>query len=121
MDWLAKMDRDELVRRMRHELEQTVLKVVDVVNDARDGHLINYSEEAVRDLMAEFRRRMYKTAAQMRVETTETSTDFSPSDPGVGLPRGGESIGAELQRRVSARLSRIIHPRGRRRGPDRPR
>jgi hypothetical protein len=38
MDRLYKMDRDELVRRMRADFERTMLQVADAVNDAPDGH-----------------------------------------------------------------------------------
>src|SRR5689334_5471136 len=98
MDRLAKMDREELVRRMRQEFEQTMLKVAEAVNAARSGHLINDSEEPVRDLMAEFRRRVFETAAQMRVEASEASADFSPGEAGTDASRRGGEVGAELQR-----------------------
>lgn len=78
MDRLAKLDRDELVRCMRADFEQTIRRVADAVNDAPDGHLIDGSEEQVRELLGEFRRRTFETAAQMRVEATEASIDFSP-------------------------------------------
>jgi hypothetical protein len=80
MDRLNKLDRDELVRRMREDFEQTILKVADAVNDAPDGHLLDGSEEQVRDLLGEFRRRAFETAAQMRVEATENSPAFSPGE-----------------------------------------
>ena len=112
MDRLAKLDRDELVRRMRLEFEQTLLKVADVVNDARDGHLIDDSEEQVRDLMAEFRRRVYQTAAQLRVGVTEASPDFSPGEAAVAAARDGGAVGGELQRPGGA-ASPPLHPRRR--------
>ncbi len=55
MDRLAKMDGDELVRRMRDDYERTMRQVADAVNAAPDGHLIDASEEQVRDLLGEFR------------------------------------------------------------------
>jgi hypothetical protein len=98
MDRLSKMDRDELVRRMREDFERTMLQVADAVNAAPDGHLIDGSEERVRDLLGDFRRRAFETAAQMRVEATESSAAFSPGEPGAGASRCGGSIDAELQR-----------------------
>jgi hypothetical protein len=98
MDRLAKMDQAELVRRMRQEFEQTMLKVAAAVNQARDGHLIDDSEEPVRDLMGEFRRRVFEMAAQMRVEATEASADFSPGEPAAGASRRGGEVDAQLQR-----------------------
>jgi len=98
MDGLAKIDRDELVRRMREDFERTMREVADAVNDAPDGHLIDGSEERVRDLLGEFRRRSFQAAAQMRVEATEASAAFSPGGAGAGQPRPGRPLDAQLQR-----------------------
>ena len=98
MDGLSKLDREDLVRRMREDFEATMLKVADAVNDAPQGHLIDGSEEQVRDLLGEFRRRAFEMAAQMRVEATEASPAFSPGEGRSGQPRGGGAVGAQLQR-----------------------
>ena len=95
MDGVAKIDREELVRRMRADFETTLRQVADAVNDAPDGHLIDGSEERVRDLLGDFRRRAFQTAAQMRVEATEASADFSPGEAGSGRPGRGGPVGAE--------------------------
>jgi hypothetical protein len=96
MDRLAKIDRDELIRRMRAKFEETMAQVTQAVNDAPDGHLINASEERCRDVLGEFRQAAYQTAVQMRVEATEADPSFSPSKPGSA--RGGDSHGAQLLR-----------------------
>jgi hypothetical protein len=96
MDRLVKIDRDELIRRMRCRFEDVMTQVAQAVNDASDGHLIDGSEERCRDVLGEFRRAAYETAVQMRVEATEADPSFSPSRP--GSPRGGDSDGAELLR-----------------------
>jgi hypothetical protein len=83
MDRLSKMDREELIRRMREDFERTMLQVADAVNAAPDGHLIDGSEEQVRDLLGDFRRRAFETAAQLRVEATEGSAAFSRKDQRV--------------------------------------
>jgi hypothetical protein len=98
MDGLNKLKREELVRRMREDFEATMLKVADAVNDAPDGHLIDGSEEQVRDLLGDFRRRAFETAAQMRVEATESSPAFSPGEAGSDSSRGGGALDAQLQR-----------------------
>jgi hypothetical protein len=98
MDGLTKLNRDELVRRMRSDFEATMLKVADAVNDAPEGHLIDCSEEQVRDLLGDFRRRAFETAAQMRVEATESSPAFSPGEPAAEASRGGGAVDAQLQR-----------------------
>jgi hypothetical protein len=98
MDRLAKMDGEELVRRMREDFERTMRQVADAVNEAADGHLIDGSEERVRDLLGEFRRRSFETAAQMRVEATEASPDFSPGEGRVGSAWADDALDAQLQR-----------------------
>ncbi len=80
MERLSKINADELRRRMREAFEQTMDDVAQSINDARDGHLINDSEERCRDVLGEFRRLAYETAAQMRVEATEADPAFSPVD-----------------------------------------
>lgn len=92
MDGVIKLDPSELIRRMREDFEKTMLQVADAVNDAPDGHLIDGSEERVRDLLGDFRRRAFQTAAQMRVEATEASPDFSPGEAGVGQPGTGGAV-----------------------------
>jgi hypothetical protein len=96
MDRLGKIDVDELQRRMRAAYEQTMSDVAQAVNDARDGHLINDSEERCRDVLGEFRRLAYQTAAQMRVEATEADPSFSPG--GRGEARHSVPNGTQLQR-----------------------
>lgn len=112
MDRLSKLDRDELVRRMREDFERTMLQVADAVNDAPDGHLIDGSEEQVRDLLGDFRRRTFETAAQMRVEATEVSPAFSPGEGSAGSSRGGGSVDAQLQRPVGDTSASIRKRRG---------
>ncbi len=98
MDRLAKLDRDELIARMRAEFERTMSQVARAVNDAPDGRLIDGSEKQVRDVLGEFRRRAFETATQMRVEATEASPDFSPGEGRAGASRGGGALDAQLQR-----------------------
>jgi hypothetical protein len=96
MDRLAKISKDELIRRMRAGFEKTMVEVAQAVNDAADGQLINGSEERCRDVLGEFRRIAYETAVQMRVEGTEADPAFSPSGPRAS--RGGHPDGPELLR-----------------------
>lgn len=113
MDRLAKMDRDELVRRMREDYERTMRQVADAVNAAPDGHLIDASEEQVRDLLGEFRRRSFQMAAQMRVEATEASPDFSPGEGLAGPSRRGGAFDAQLQRPGGSASPSLPQRRGR--------
>ena len=88
MERLAQLDREEYIRRMRARFEEAMKQVASAVNAAPDGHLINGSEEACRDVLGEFQRAAYETALQMRVEATEQAVAFSPSKP--CQPRSGQ-------------------------------
>jgi hypothetical protein len=80
MDRLLQVDCAAYVRAMRVEVDQILSQVMDAVNTAPDGNVINGSEMQVRDLMAELRRRAFEKAMQMRIDFTESS--FSPSADG---------------------------------------
>jgi hypothetical protein len=113
MDGLAKIDRDELIRRMREDFEKTMREVADAVNAAPDGHLIEGSEERCRDVLVEFQRRSFEAAAQMRVEATEASAAFPPGTAGIGEPGACGSVAAQLQRDGGASSSSVRASRGR--------
>jgi hypothetical protein len=71
------MSRDEYIQLMRQEIDEVLGKVADAINEAPAGHVISGSEEKVRDLFAELRRRAYETGLQMRVNAAEAA--FPPS------------------------------------------
>lgn len=77
MDRLPPMSKEAFIEKMRSEVEKTLSEVAEAVNQAPAGQLITGSEEKVRDLMGELRRRVYQEAVQMRAEEGEKS--FSPS------------------------------------------
>jgi hypothetical protein len=70
---------EEFVASMKREVEQYVKDVMEAVNKAPDGEWIAGSEEPVRNLSAELRRRIYERAIQHRVDAAEAA--FSPSAP----------------------------------------
>ncbi len=78
MDRLVKINRDELIKEMQAEFLTTMHAVAEAVNAAKDGYLINGSEEACREALGEFRRKVYEKALQMRIAATEKSVAFSP-------------------------------------------
>lgn len=65
------------VESMRSELEGLLGEVMEAVNAAPGGRVIADSEEEVRQLMHEFRRRAYERAVQMRADSAESA--FPPS------------------------------------------
>ena len=78
MDRLLTMDKEQFVKRMQGEIRQILEQVADAVNNAPTGNVISGSEVAVRDLMADLRQRVFQTAVQMRIDSTESS--FPPSE-----------------------------------------
>ena len=82
MDRLLTMDKDQYIAEMQEEVRRLLGQVADAVNNAPTGNVINGSEIAVRDAMAELRERAFEKAVQMRIDSTESS--FSPSEGPVG-------------------------------------
>jgi hypothetical protein len=86
MDRLLTMDKEQFVTKMQAEVRRVLEGVADAVNDAATGNVISGSEMQVRDLMAEFRQKVFETAVQMRIDSTESS--FSPSEGCPGQQQG---------------------------------
>ena len=70
---------EQFAKTMKEEMEQYAKKVMEAVNQAPDGAWIAGSEERVRDLSAEMRRRIFEEAVQQRVDAAEAA--FPPSAP----------------------------------------
>jgi hypothetical protein len=79
------MDRETFKKQMRTELESVMEGVADAVDNAPAGRIIRDSEETVRDLFAEFRRKAFEQATQLKVDAAEAA--FSPSEQ----PRDGQA------------------------------
>jgi len=74
---------EKFVAAMEQEIQGYLQSVLQVVNSAPDGAWIADSEEPVRNLNADFRRRVFQRAVQMRVDAAEAA--FPPSaQPGDG-------------------------------------
>ena len=69
----------EFADSMKRDMEQYLKEVMAAVNNAADGEWIAGSEEQVRDLSAEMRRRVFEAAVQKRVDAAEAA--FPPSAP----------------------------------------
>jgi hypothetical protein len=69
----------EFANAMKQEMDQYLQEVMEAVNNAADGEWIAGSEEQVRDLSAEMRRRVFEAAVQKRVDAAEAA--FPPSAP----------------------------------------
>jgi len=88
MSGSPKVSREEYANQMKAEMEAYLASVVDAVNEAPEGAWIAGSEEQVRDLSAEFRRRVFEKAVQMRVNAAEAA--FPPSAQPGDMQAPGE-------------------------------
>lgn len=77
---MAQVSPELFVGAMRQETEQMLRQVMQAVNQAPDGAWINGSENEVRDLLGEYRRRVFEKALQMKNDAVEGA--FSPGGPG---------------------------------------
>ena len=88
METSPKVPPQQFAESMKQEFEEFAKQVMEAVNDATDGQWIAGSEEPVRDLCAEMRRRVFERALQQRVDAAEAA--FSPSAPSDHRQATGE-------------------------------
>jgi hypothetical protein len=79
MDTTPRVLPQQFADAMKQEMEQYSKEVMEAVNEAPDGEWIAGSEERVRDLTAEMRRRVFEKAVQQRIDAAEAA--FPPSAP----------------------------------------
>jgi hypothetical protein len=93
MNTAPRVPPEKLVESMKDDLEQYVKEVMEAVNQAPDGAWIAGSEERVRDLSAELRRRIFERAVQKRIDAAEAAFPPSaPSDDGKAIGQQGPTI-----------------------------
>jgi hypothetical protein len=88
MDTSPRVSPQEFAESMKQEFEEFAKKVMEAVNDAPDGQWIAGSDERVRDLSAEMRRKIFERAVQQRVDAAEAA--FPPSAPSDDRQASGE-------------------------------
>jgi len=74
-----KVSPQQFAESMKQEFEEFAKQIMEAVNAAPDGQWIADSEEPVRDLCAEMRRKVFERALQQRVDAAEAA--FPPSVP----------------------------------------
>ncbi|MGQ0601944.1 MAG: hypothetical protein ACT4QE_09645 [Anaerolineales bacterium] len=68
---------EKLVSALQHEMQEYLQSVMQAVNQAPDGEWIAGSEEQVRNLSADFRRKAFEKAMQLKIDAAEAA--FPPS------------------------------------------
>ena len=66
--------REQLQQALSGDFDRLLEEVVEAVNQAQPGHIIDDSEEPVRDAAGEFRRLLFEKALELRSQ----SEAFSP-------------------------------------------
>jgi hypothetical protein len=88
MEKSPRVSPQQFAESMKQEFEEFAKEVMEAVNDAPDGQWIADSEERVRDLSAEMRRKVFERALQERVDAAEAA--FPPSAPSDHRQATGE-------------------------------
>ena len=88
METSPRVSPQQFAESMKQELEEFAKDVMEAVNNAPDGQWIAGSEEQVRDLSAEMRRKVFERALQKRVDAAEAA--FPPSAPSDNGQTTGE-------------------------------
>jgi hypothetical protein len=94
MEASPKVFAPQFAESMQQEVDQFLRDVMEAVNEAPDGEWISGSEEQVRERFAEFRKRVYESALQARIDAAEAA--FSPSADGTGRS-GNRGDGAQAE------------------------
>ncbi len=94
MERLIQVDRERLAAEMHRELEAMLAQVMDAVNAAKEGRLIQDSERPVLELMRNFQKQVYEKALQLRIDSTESA--FSPSAAGQRQAQAQQGAGGKL-------------------------
>ena len=81
----GEMTKEQLKALLADDVETVLEKVVEAMNQARPGHIIDDSEELVREAAGEFRRRLFEQALKLRGQREA----FSPS---AGRDRPGDPV-----------------------------
>lgn len=74
---VPEIDAKQLEESLREDVQRCIAAVVQAVNQARVGAIINDSEEPVREATARLRQTIFEKAIQMRANAAEAA--FSPS------------------------------------------
>jgi hypothetical protein len=88
MEASPRVSPQQFAEAMKQDFEEYAKRVMEAVNDAPDGQWIADSEEQVRELSAEMRRKVFERALQKRLDAAEAA--FPPSAPSDDGQAAGE-------------------------------
>ncbi len=112
----AEVSPEAFAARMREATSRMLQEVMEAVNRAPDGAWINGSEMQVRDLLGEYRRRVFETALQMKTDAAEGA--FSPGGQVAADQQGDQSPQHADGQRAGESGPAAVAEQGRRRRSD---
>jgi len=77
----GRITREQLRQALSGDFERLLDEVVKAVNDAKPGHIIDDSEEPVRDAAGQFRRMLFERALELRSQGEAFSPGGRPQRP----------------------------------------
>lgn len=75
------ISKEQLRQAVSGDIEQLLEDVVKTVNEAQPGHIIDQSEEPVRDAAGQFRQKLFAKALELRSQREAFSPGRRPSRP----------------------------------------
>ena len=76
------ISKEQLKQALSGDFERLLDEVVEAINQAQPGHIIDDSEEPVRDAAGEFRRRLFEKALELRSQREAFSPGGRPRQVG---------------------------------------
>lgn len=77
------ISKEQLRQAVSGDIEQLLENVVKAVNEAQPGHIIDQSEEPVRDAAGQFRQKLFEKALELRSQREAFSPGRCPPRPGA--------------------------------------
>ncbi len=77
----SEISRDQLRQALSEDFERLLDKAVAAVNQAQPGHIIDQSEEPVRDAAGQFREKLFAKALELRSQGEAFSPGGRPQRP----------------------------------------
>ena len=77
----SEISKEQLRQEVSGDIEQLLDEVVKAVNEAQPGHIIDQSEEPVRDAAGQFRQRLFAKALELRSQREAFSPGRRPQSP----------------------------------------
>jgi hypothetical protein len=75
------ISKEQLRQAVSGDIEQLLENVVKAVNEAQPGHIIDQSEEPVRDAAGQFRQKLFEKALELRSQREAFSPGGRPQRP----------------------------------------